>query len=129
MEELILRKAQNLAKKLYMQLVEVQDISRQLAEALDRNDQVTARMLIGMRREPIDIACQTKEAIGALRDALEPEEKQRLTELLNGDEPKTEQEHPLAAQIKSNEQLLRRLTELDKALNIKIARDKSAYRE
>jgi hypothetical protein len=127
MEELTLRKAQLLAKKIYVHLVEVQDISKQLAEALDRNDQVTARMLIGMRNEPINSAQKAKQALGALRNDLEPEEALRLTELLNGAEPLTEQERPLAVQMKSNEQLLRQTLALDEILNRKIARDKSIY--
>lgn len=127
MEELTLRKAQILAKKLYVHLAEIQDVSKQLAEALDRNDQVTARMLIGMRSEPIRGAQQTRQALGALRDDLQPDEAQRLTQLLNGAEPETEQEQPLAAQLKSNGQLLRQVLALDEILNRKITRDKSIY--
>lgn len=127
MEELTLRKAQILAKKLYVQLTEVQDISRQLAEALDRNDEVTARMLIGMRAEPINGAQQTRRALGTLRDDLQEEEALRLTELLNGAVPVTEQEYALAAQMKSNDQLLQQVLVLDKVLNLKIAREKSIY--
>lgn len=129
MEELTLRKAQILAKKLYVFLVEIQDISRQLAEALDRNDQVTARMLIGMRGEPIKSAAQTKQALDALRNDLQPEDALRLTQLLNGAEANTEQERPLVVQMKSNAQLLEQVRSLDKSLNLKIARDKSIYQK
>ena len=40
-----------LERKKYNYLTEVQDVTRQLAESLDRNDQVSARMLIAMRQE------------------------------------------------------------------------------
>ena len=42
-----------LERKKYNQLSEVMDLSRQLGEAMDRNDQVSLRMLISMRQEPI----------------------------------------------------------------------------
>lgn len=129
MEELILRKAQALAKKLYVHLAEIQDISRQLAESLDRNDQVTARMLIGMRSEPIKSAYGTKQALGALRNDLQPEDALRLTQLLNGAEANTEPERPLVIQLKSNAQLLEQVQSLDKSLSLKIARDKSIYQK
>ncbi|MEI3361551.1 MAG: hypothetical protein V8R75_02680 [Oscillospiraceae bacterium] len=44
-----------LEKKIYNSLNEVQDLTRQLAEALDRQDQVSVRMLLTMRQEPIDV--------------------------------------------------------------------------
>ena len=42
-----------LEKKKYNYLVEIQDLTRQLAESLDRNDQVSTRMLVAMRQDPI----------------------------------------------------------------------------
>lgn len=127
MEELILRKAQMLAKRLYVVLTETEDLSRQLAEALDRNDQVTARMLIGMRGEPVRKAQQTRLALETLCSSLSPEDGARLTELLNGAEAVTEDERPLTAQLRSNRQLLERVLVLDEKLNRKIAREKSVY--
>lgn len=129
MDELTLRKAQLLARKLYVLLTEIQDVSKQLAEALDRNDQVTARMLIGMRNEPITYADETKQALGALRSTLDDEDALRLTELLNGAEANTEAEMALVTQLKSNAQLLKQVLELDKVLNLKIARDQSIYQK
>ena len=42
-----------LERKKYNCLLEVEDVTRQLAEALDRNDQVAARILITMRQDPL----------------------------------------------------------------------------
>ena len=42
-----------LERKKYNYLVEIEDLTRQLAETLDRNDQVSARMLLAMRQDPI----------------------------------------------------------------------------
>lgn len=128
MEELTLRKAQMLARKIYLLLSEAHDVSKQLAEALDRNDQVSARILIGMRSEPIRNVYQTRQALCVLRDSLPRPDMLRLTELLNGADPKNEKERALTAQLQSNEKLLKQVLALDENLNWKIAREKSIYR-
>ena len=51
-------------KRVYTALNEALDLTKQLAEAVDRDDQVTLRMLVAMRQEPI-------ERIARARDALE----------------------------------------------------------
>lgn len=129
MEELTLKKAHVMAKRLYVLLVEVQDLSQQLAQALDRNDEVTARMLISMRSEPIGKARQTKEALRALKEDLPPPDAARLAALLNGAVPETEAEQALAKQLKSNDTLLQQVLTLDENLNRKIAREKSIYQK
>lgn len=128
MEELTLRKAQILNKRIYILLTEILDVSKQLAEALDRSDRVSMRMLIGMRNEPIQHAQQARQALCALRDSLPYEDAVRLTELLNGAEAQNENEAPLAAQLRSNEKLLKQVLTMDETLNVKIAREKSVYR-
>ena len=42
-----------LERKKYNCLLELEDTTRQLAEALDRNDQVAAKMLVAMRQDPL----------------------------------------------------------------------------
>ena len=54
MEQSVILKAHVQVKRIYSLLTEVMDLSKQLAEALDRNDQVTVRMLIAMRGEPVN---------------------------------------------------------------------------
>ena len=42
-----------LERKKYNCLLEVEDVTRQLAQALDRNDQVAAQMLVALRQDPL----------------------------------------------------------------------------
>ena len=42
-----------LERKKYNSLSEVLDLTRQLGESLDRNDQVAVRMIIAMRQDPL----------------------------------------------------------------------------
>ncbi len=113
------------AKRIYNLLNEVMDVSRQMAEAMDRDDQVAIQMLVSMREEPVH---RLRQARRALRDALEPEAALRLTQLLNGEEAETEAEAPLAAQIGANRRLLEQVLELDRVLNRKLTREKSIYK-
>lgn len=111
-------------------LDEVLDISKQMAEAIDRNDQVSVQMLIAMRQEPIE---KLKVADQVLRDQVsgqaDPEQGQRLSALLNGAEAGTGEEQALAAQVAANARRLKRVLELDEAVNRKLARDKSVYQK
>lgn len=116
------------AKRIYNLLNEVMDVSRQMAEAMDRDDQVAIQMLVSMREEPVHRLRQARRALKEQRDALEPEEALRLTQLLNGEEAKTEAEAPLAAQIGANRRLLEQVLELDRVLNRKLTREKSIYK-
>ena len=127
MEALTLLDAHVQAKRIYNLLNEVMDVSRQMAEAMDRDDQVAIQMLVSMREEPVHRLRQARRALEEQRDALEPEEALRLTQLLNGEEAKTEAEAPLAAQIGANRRLLEQVLELDRVLNRKLTREKSIY--
>lgn len=107
---------------------EVMDISAQLAEAIDRQDEVSMRMIIAMRSEPIDKLAVADRALREHLDAL-GEDAERIRAILNGDESRTgnAMEKLLAEQAAMNIRTHRRIMELDKILNRKIAREKSIY--
>ena len=72
MEALELQKALSLEKRMYALLNEAFDISKQLAEAIERGDQVTIRILLSMRREPLESLRRIRRALEEQRDALAP---------------------------------------------------------
>lgn len=72
MEALELQKALSLEKRMYALLNEAFDISKQLAEAIERGDQVTIRILLSMRREPLESLHRIRRALEEQRDALAP---------------------------------------------------------
>ena len=127
MEASVLLKAQVNTKRIYRLLNEVLDLSVQLAEALDRDDQVTIRMLISMRREPIDKLKQARSVLLELKESLPAEDAQRLADLLNGADAQEKEEAELADQVRANKRLLEQVLELDKRLNYKLARENSIY--
>lgn len=116
------------AKRIYSLLNEVMDISRQMAEAVDRDDQVAIQLLVTMREEPVRKLRQARRTLEEQRDTLDAETGRHLAGLLNGEEPKTREEAPLAAQIGANRRLLAQVMELDQVLNRKVTREESFYR-
>ena len=100
-------------------LNELWDLTQQLGQAIDRNDQVSAQMLIAMREEPLG---KLQAADQALRDQLEA--------LLNAGpaaDPSQQFQAALCEQVASNNRRLKQIMELDKALNQRMARENSAY--
>lgn len=120
--------AQVQTKRIYGLLNEAMELSRQMAEAMDRDDQVAIQMLVSMREEPVRKLRQARQALEGQRDALEPETARRLSQLLNGEAAETEAEAPLAAQVGTNRRLLEQLLDLDRVLNRKLTREESIYK-
>ena len=113
-------------------LNELEDLTRQMGEAIDRNDQVSLQMLIAMREEPLG---KLQAADQAVRDQMEllPDklEAAQLASMLNGGPPadpdeRTQQQ--LCEQVASNNRRLKSVIELDRQLNQRLARDDSAHR-
>lgn len=127
MDASVLMDAHVQAKRIYNLLGEVMDISRQLAEAVDRDDQIAVQMLVAMREEPVEKLQLCQRALKEQGETLPPEKAERLSRLLNGAEAENEAEEPLAAQVGSNRRLLEQVLELDRVLNRKLTREKSIY--
>ena len=113
-------------------LNEMEDLTRQMGEAIDRNDQVSLEMLIAMREEPLG---RLQEADRVLRDQLElladRLEAAQLASMLNGGppaDPGVRVQQQLCEQVAANNRRLRRITELDERLNERLARENSVYR-
>lgn len=111
-------------------LNELEDLTRQLGQAIDRNDQVSMQMLVGMRGEPLDklqAADQAvREQIEALRDG---DEAAALKAMLNGGPPAQPGERTqelLCEQVAANRRRLKQVMELDKVLRQRLGRNSSA---
>lgn len=128
MTESTLLDAQVQSKRMYNALSETMDLTRQLAEALDRNDQVAVQLLVSMREEPVKTLRQVRRALEQQRELLEEPDRRRLTELLDGSPAEREEEGPLANQVGLNWRLWQQLRALDESVNRKLTREKSIYR-
>ena len=119
--------AQVQEKRRYALLSELFDLTKQLAEAVDRNDEVTIQMLLSMREGPLAQMRQVEENLTRQRASLSEEDGRRLEELLSGAQAQRQEENALSGQVGTNRRLLGQLVELDKRVNKKVTREKSVY--
>ena len=129
MEQKYLLDAHVQARKMYNLLGEVYDLSKQLAEALDRNDEVTVQMLLSMRHEPIGELARVYEVLQEQAESVAQAGDERLRELLNGAQARTQEENGLAAQVAMNGRLLEQVQALEENLNRKISRENTIFPE
>ena len=54
MDEQVLKVAMSAEQKMYTALSEVMELTGELADAFQRQDQVSVQIFLGMRQEPID---------------------------------------------------------------------------
>lgn len=119
--------AQVQEKRRYALLSELFDLTKQLAEAVDRSDEVTIQMLLSMRESPLAQMRQVEENLTRQRSSLSEEDGRRLEELLSGAPARRQEENALSEQVGANRRLLGQLVELDKRVNKKVTREKSVY--
>ena len=118
-----------LERKKYNYLNEVLDLTRQLGEALDRNDQVSARMLVAMRQDPILRLEETDRTAKDRRTALPAGVRQRLEALLAGAQPQGSEEQTFLEQAGKARSLLERVVELDRRISLRMAGEDSFYKK
>ncbi len=116
-----------LERKKYNLLSEVMDLSQQMGEAMDRNDDVSVRMLITMRQEPILRLEEVRMSCAARLESLPPEDRERAKALSEGAVPQGAEEETYCAQAGSTRRLLERVLELDQRLSRRLAGDNSFY--
>ena len=116
-----------LERKKYNLLSEVMDLSRQMGETLDRGDDVSVRMLIAMRQEPILRLEEVRQSAAARLESLSPEDRERVRALGEGASPQGAEEETYCAQAGSARRLLERVLELDQRLSQRLAGDESFY--
>lgn len=116
-----------LERKKYNLLSEVMDVSRQMGEALDRSDDVSVRMLVAMRQEPILRLEEIRQAAAARLESLPPEDRERVGALREGAAPQGAEEEAYCTQAGSARRLLERVLELDQRLNRRLAGGSSFY--
>ena len=124
LEELCRRK-----KTQTIKLIEVADVTRQIAELVDRGDSVAAEMLLGERERPVRELAELEEGVRAYVLDRPEQEAIRLNELLGGGEAETEDEKALAEQVAQFRRILDSVLALDKELSVRLGGSKSFYKK
>lgn len=127
MESTILLEALVQEKRMNSLLNEVMDLSLQLLQAVDRDDQVSLGMLLGMRAEPLAKLQIVRKTLENQRDGLDWNDRPRFVELLNGAPAAMEDEKMLADQVSTNHRLLERVIACDERISRKLAKEQSIY--
>ena len=120
---------QVLERKKYNLLNDVMDLSQQLATAMDRNDQVSVRMLVAMRQDPLTQLEEVKHSLSRRLLEFSPDDQDLAHRLLQGEAGSSPREQAVADQSNVNRRLLERIIELDRRLNHRLTGDKSYYKK
>ncbi len=114
-------------KKQYLELMEIDGQTRELAGALDRGDQVAVQMVLSMREEPVRKVAEMEGKLEEYLLALPEEEAIRYKELLNGGAAGSPEEEALVLQIARNQRLLKKIVELDRRVSLRVGGRHSFY--
>ena len=114
-------------RAMYRALSEVQDITRELLDAVDRQDQVSVRLFLSMRQEQINQLRDQKELLKKQCGGLPKEEGDLLLQILSGKKPAGVEGEALSLQVERNRALLERTLQADKALSRRLAGRESFY--
>lgn len=111
---------------------EILNITKDMEEAMSRNDRVSAQMLIGMRQEEMDRADRSSKNIDCLINSVTLPEQICLKEWLHGRETK-EADSPMSKKIVELAQITQRTLErtiaIDKHMSKRLAGKDSFYEQ
>ena len=116
-----------LERRKYNYLVELQDLTGQLAENLDRNDQVSVRMLVAMRQDPVRLLAEVDNSGKIRLAALSEEDRRRAGELLKEGQPRDDGERIFLEQAQKTRRLLEQVVAMDRRVSMKMAGENSFY--
>ena len=115
-------------RKCYAALTEVMELTQDLSDAVQRQDQVTVQMFLSMRQEPIN---QLKEYRSLQRKrcaSLPEEESAALWKVLTGNGADgTGQLQDLEKVVGQNQSLLERIQQADRQVSVSLGGKKSFY--
>ncbi len=116
-------------RKQYMKLIEVSDITNELAQAAERRDEVAVKMLLNMRQGLLVELSEIEAGIWEDVNSQPEEEAILLGAILNAGaaEPEAAGAAELAAQVQKNRQLLEKICTVDKRVSLKIGGNRSFY--
>ncbi len=114
-------------RHLYVKLAEFEDITIQLAQAVDRRDEVSVQMLLNMREEPANQLQEINQYLHRRLLELPEDDAIRGRELLEGSPQESPNEARLCAQISQNQRLLKRCLELDRRVSSRVDGKRSFY--
>lgn len=129
LDEQALTQALAVLRKMYASLAEVAELTDEMSQAVDRQDQVSVRMLLSMRQEAIDRLLEHKAALNRQCVQLPAESGALLRRILAGKDcaPTTPTGKSLAQQVRNNRSLLERVRRVDQSVSRRFGGSSSFY--
>lgn len=129
MDENIIAAALATERKRYTTLTEVMELTKELSDAFQRQDQVSVRLFLSMRQEPINQLREYRAIQRKRCAALPDEEGEVLWKVLTGQGSGdgSEQLQALEKLVGQNRNLLDRVQEADRQVSMKLGGKKSYY--
>lgn len=122
--------AHAIERQMYTSLTEIAELTDQLSDAVNRQDQVSVRLFLSMRQEEIDRMLGHRAALRRHCAELSAQDGARLRRLLAGtvdDEPLPPEAQPLLKQVDSNRKLLERICQADRSVSRRFGGSASFY--
>ena len=118
----------SLQRSMYMSLTEVDELTSELSEAVNRQDQVSVHIFLSMRQEQINRLQAPKAQVEKQCAQLPPSEGALLRDILNGQgTPSNPQEEELTRLVEKNRGLLSRIVRADRRISQRLGGTHSFY--
>lgn len=127
MEDQVLNDLLLKTRRIYIKLSEFEDLTKQLAEAVTRRDEVSVQMLLNMRGEPANQMTEIDQQLRSSLLQLPVEDAIRAREILEGGEKQRPEEEMLCNQVKQNQRLIQRCKEMDRRISLSMDSKHSFY--
>lgn len=115
-------------RRMYMILSELVEITSELSDALQWQDQVSFQLYLSMRQESINQLRDNKEILRKQCKSLSQEDGNALREILSGTGvPNSPNEQKLCEQVQKNRGLLDRIIQADRLVSRRLGGKKSFY--
>lgn len=126
--EQVLSQATNVEKAMYRSLTELEELTRELSQAVSRGDKVSIRMFLSMRRDSLNQMARYQAVLRRQYAGL-PAQDARLLRALAEDAspPACDGSEELVRQAERNRALLSRIVEVDRRISQHMAGRSSFY--
>lgn len=118
-----------LKKRQFLLLTELDGLTQQLAQAVDRKDQVSVKMVLSMRQGPVMQLQELEDTIRARLLDLPEDEAIGMAALLNGGPARGPEDEELCKQVAQNQRILKKVTELDQRISQRLGGKRSVYQK
>lgn len=116
-----------LVRRKFNLMSQVLDLSKQMGDSIDRNDESNLKKLFAERDEPIEKAKEVHEEIIQAVNGFRPKEVTHIWKVIAGEVHNTKAEEALQKQALATQNVTKEVLQLDERLNIRIFGQGSLY--